>query len=243
MQSLSVYPVVKGLVPLAMFVCGVAMLPKAHLFAAFSRVMPRASSKHFWLARSLGLPARFLITFFYRATGPAGLGFLGYAFIFLGQAVLPISPALGHFLLSHIGHLLSGLAGFPDTAGHVCGSRSDVAKVQFTPPAETAPASLFHFISVTSLFVFAYAGLGAGPALGGEVRQHQHRMLPPKFSRVLIRPAPASVRFATPVAFSCPGLPRLGLAKAGPQVRLTADDEPNNLLMSVTFCPTSFDDD
>ena len=65
MQSLSVYPVVKGLVPLAMFVCGVAMLPKAHLFAAFSRVMPRARSKHFWLARSLGLPARFLITFVY----------------------------------------------------------------------------------------------------------------------------------------------------------------------------------
>ena len=48
---------------------------------------------------------------------------------------------------------------------------SKVAKVQLAPPTETAPPSLFHFISVTSLFVFAYAGLGAGPALGGEVRQ------------------------------------------------------------------------
>ena len=37
-QSLSVYPDVKGLVPLAMFVCGIAMLPKAYLIAAFSRV-------------------------------------------------------------------------------------------------------------------------------------------------------------------------------------------------------------
>src|SRR5271169_6822815 len=36
-QSLSVYPDVKGLVQLAMFVCGIAMLPKAYLFAAFSR--------------------------------------------------------------------------------------------------------------------------------------------------------------------------------------------------------------
>lgn len=75
-QSLSVYPDVKGLVPLAMFVCGIAMLPKAYLFAAFSRVMPRACSKHVWLARSLGLPTGFLITFVYWATGPAGGGFL-----------------------------------------------------------------------------------------------------------------------------------------------------------------------
>ena len=101
-QSLSVYPDVHGLVPLAMFVCGIAMLPKAYLFAVFSRVMPRAGSKHVWLARSLGMPAGFLITFIYWATGPAGLGVLGYAFgTFLGQAMLPISPALGHFLLSH----------------------------------------------------------------------------------------------------------------------------------------------
>jgi hypothetical protein len=32
-QSLSVHPDVKGLVLLAMFVCGIAMLPKAYLFS------------------------------------------------------------------------------------------------------------------------------------------------------------------------------------------------------------------
>ncbi len=213
-QSLSVYPDVKGLVPLAMFVCGIAMLPKAYLFAAFSRVMPRAGSKHVWLARSLGLPAGFLITFTYWATGPAGLGFLGFAFgTFLGQAMLPISPALGHFLLSHTGHLLSGLAaiwltfwinaagirhygifvtilmfviigvallitayGFLTPPETFVAAASKVAKVQLAPPTEAAPASLFHFISVTSLFVFAYAGLGAGPALGGEVRQPEKKV-------------------------------------------------------------------
>jgi len=52
-QSLSVYPDVKGLVPLAMFVCGIAMLPKAYLFATFSRVMPRTGSKNVWLARAV----------------------------------------------------------------------------------------------------------------------------------------------------------------------------------------------
>ena len=36
----------------------------------------------------------------------------------------------------------------------------------------------------------------------------------------------------------------LGLVwrRRGLQARLTAEDEPNNLLMSVTFCPTAFDD-
>jgi basic amino acid/polyamine antiporter, APA family len=208
-QSLSVYPDVKGLVPLAMFVCGIAMLPKAYLFAAFSRVMPRAGSKHVWLARSLGLPTGFLITFVYWATGPAGAGFLAYAFgTFLGNAMLPLSPAFGHFLLSHTGHLLTGLAAiwltfWINAAGikHygvfvtvlmfiICGvaalitiygfatppetfvaAASEVAKVQLAPPTTPPPASLFHFISVTSLFVFAYAGLGAGPALGGEAQQ------------------------------------------------------------------------
>jgi basic amino acid/polyamine antiporter, APA family len=213
-QSLSVYPDVKGLVPLAMFVCGIAMLPKAYLFAAFSRVMPRAGSKHVWLARSVGLPAGFLITFTYWATGPAGLGFLGYAFgTFLGQAMLPISPALGHFLLSHTGHLLCGLAaiwltfwinaagirhygifvtilmfvivavallitayGFLTPPVTFVAAASQVAKVPLAPPTAAPPASLFHFISVTSLFVFAYAGLGAGPALGGEVQQAERKV-------------------------------------------------------------------
>jgi APA family basic amino acid/polyamine antiporter len=213
-QSLSVYPDVKGLVPLAMFVCGIAMLPKAWLFAAFSRVMPRAGSKHVWLARSLGLPAGFLITFVYWATGPAGAGFLAYAFgTFLGNAMLPLSPAFGHFLLSHAGHLLTGLAaiwltfwinavgvrhygifvtilmfviiavaalitayGFATPPEVFVAAASTVARVPLAPPLAAAPASFFHFISVTALFVFAYAGLGAGPALGGEARQAEKKV-------------------------------------------------------------------
>jgi basic amino acid/polyamine antiporter, APA family len=213
-QSLSVYPDVKGLVPLAMFVCGIAMLPKAYLFSAFSRVMPRAGSKHVWLARSLGLPAGFLITFTYWATGPAGAGFLAYAFgTFLGNAMLPIAPALGHFLLSHTGHLITGLAaiwftfwvnaasvkhygvfvtilmfviigvaalitvyGFATPPATFVTAASEVAKVPLAAPVNAPPASLFHFVSVTSLFVFAYAGLGAGPALGGETRQPEKKV-------------------------------------------------------------------
>jgi amino acid transporter len=174
----------------------------------------RAGSKHVWLARSLGLPASLLITFVYWATGPAGAGFLAYAFgTFLGNAMAPLSPALGHFLLSDTGHILTGLAAiwltfWINAAGikHygvfvtilmfvICGvaalitiygfatppetfvaAASMVAKVQLAPAATASPASLFHFISVTALFVFAYAGLGAGPALGGETQQPEKKV-------------------------------------------------------------------
>ncbi len=92
-QSLSVYPGVHGLVPLAMFVTGILMLPKTYLFVMFSRVMPRAGSKYVWIARSLGVPAGFLVTFVWWATGPAGAGVLAFAFgTFLGQAVLRLQP-------------------------------------------------------------------------------------------------------------------------------------------------------
>jgi amino acid transporter len=214
-QSLSVYPAVHGLVPLAMFVCGIAMLPKAYLFVVFSKVMPRAGSKHVWIARSLGMPAGFLITFVYWATGPAGMGVLAYAFgNFLGQAMMPLSAVAGHALLSTTGHLVTGLAAIWITfAINAAGVRhygtfvtvlmfvivvvaltiivyglatppeafiaaaSKVAKTTLTAPAVAPPDSLVDFVSVCALFVFAYAGLGAGPALGGEV-QDAHKRVP-----------------------------------------------------------------
>ena len=214
-QSLGVYPGVQGLVPLAMFVTGLLMLPKTYLFVMFSRVMPRAGSKYVWIARSLGVPAGFLVTFLWWATGPAGAGVLAFAFgTFLGQAVLGLSPALGAALLSPAGHLVCGLAAIwltyavnaagvhhyglfvtvllfviVATALVICGigfassqemfvaAASKGAKVSLMPPAVPPPGTPFDFIAVCSLFVFAYAGLGAGPALGGEVGD-PHRNLP-----------------------------------------------------------------
>ncbi len=111
-QSLSVYPGVHGLVPLAMFVTGLALLPKAYLFAVFSGVLPRAGSTHVWVARSLGMPAGFLTAFLFWVSGPAAMGVLGYAFVtFLGQGIAPMSSAVSGLLLSRSGHLIFGLAG------------------------------------------------------------------------------------------------------------------------------------
>lgn len=213
-QSLSVYPAVHNLVPLAMFVTGIAMLPKAYLFAVFSSVMPRAGSKHVWIARSLGMPAGFLVTFLYWATGPASMGVLGFAFgTFLGQAMLPISPALGAVLLTPIGHLVCGLAGiwitfavnaagvqhygrfvsvllfvivavaliitaygFSTTPDQFVAAAKAVTPATLAPPATPPANSMTDFVSVCALFVFAYAGLGAGPALGGEVANAEKQL-------------------------------------------------------------------
>ena len=213
-QSLSVYPGIHDLVPLAMFATGIAMLPKAYLFAVFSKVMPRAGSKHVWLARTLGMPAGFLITFVYWATGPAGMGVLGFAFgTFLGQAMIPINAAAGAALLSPIGHLITGLAaiwitfavnaagvrhygafvtvllfvivavaliisayGFATPPDQFVAAASQMAQTQLSPPANLGTTTFTDFVSVCGLFVFAYAGLGAGPALGGEVANPERRV-------------------------------------------------------------------
>jgi len=213
-QSLSVYPAVHNLVPLAMFATGIAMLPKAYLFAVFSSVMPRAGSKHVWIARSLGMPTGFLVTFLYWVTGPASMGVLGFAFgTFLGQAMVPISPAAGAALLTTTGHLICGLAGiwitfavnaagvrhygrfvtvllfvivavaltitaygFATTPDQFVAAAKAVTPATLAPPATPPANSMGDFVSVCALFVFAYAGLGAGPALGGETADAEKRV-------------------------------------------------------------------
>ena len=214
-RSLQIYPGVHGWVPLAMFVTGILMLPKTYLYVMFSRVMPRAGSKYVWIARSLGVPAGFLVTFVWWATGPAGAGVLAFAFgTFLGQAVVGFAPALGAALLTPTGHLLTGLAaiwitywvnsagvhryglfvtvlmcvivvtalvicaiGFSTSQAAFVAAASKVAKIPLAAPAVPPADSFFDFVAVCSLFVFAYAGLGAGPALGGEVGD-PHKKLP-----------------------------------------------------------------
>lgn len=213
-QSLSIYPAVHGLVPLAMFVTGIAMLPKAYLFAVFSAVMPRAGSKHVWIARSLGMPAGFLITFVYWVTGPASMGVLGYAFgTFLGQAMMPINAVFGAALLTGTGHLICGLVaiwitfavnaaevrhygtfvtvllfviigtalvitafGFATSPATFVAAASTATKTTLAAPATPPADSLLDFVSVCALFVFAYAGLGAGPALGGETADAEKKV-------------------------------------------------------------------
>ncbi|HEY8290737.1 MAG TPA: APC family permease [Acetobacteraceae bacterium] len=214
-QSLGVYPDVHGLVPLAMFVTGILVLPKTYIFIAFSRVIPRAGSKYVWAARSLGLPVGFLAAFIWWITGAASIGVLSFAFgTFISQALNGIVPGLGAGLVTPVGHLIVGLVaiwgcfavnasgvrhygafvvilfaiicavaliimayGFTTSPDTFLAAASKVANVTLAPPTTSEPDNWWHFISVCSLFIFAYAGLSAGPSLGGEVHD-PHTTLP-----------------------------------------------------------------
>jgi amino acid transporter len=55
-HSLESYPGVEGLVPLAMLVAGIVLIPQVVLFARYSIVMPRAGATYVWLTRGHRLP-------------------------------------------------------------------------------------------------------------------------------------------------------------------------------------------
>src|SRR5579863_9317323 len=62
-HTLESYPGVEGLVPTAMLVAGILLIPQVVLFARFSIVMPRAGATYVWLTRGLGPYAGFTIAF------------------------------------------------------------------------------------------------------------------------------------------------------------------------------------
>lgn len=124
-HSLETYPGVEGLVPLAMLVAGILLIPQVVLFARYSTVMPHAGATYVWLTRGLGPYVGFAIAFLW-FTGICGaIGFLAYATgTFLGDAAHASGFATQWFT-SHIGHLIVGLASIWLLAAlHVSGVRN-----------------------------------------------------------------------------------------------------------------------
>jgi basic amino acid/polyamine antiporter, APA family len=110
-NSLGVYPAIQSLVPWAMFVAGIALIPKVFLYMRFSSVMPRAGSIYVWMGRSLSLPMSFVLCFLDWVGLTAAMGFIAFAFgTFLAQALIGAGLQAGALLLTPIGHLLLGAA-------------------------------------------------------------------------------------------------------------------------------------
>jgi len=109
-RSLESYPAAEGLVPLAMLVAGLVLIPEVVLFARYSAVMPRAGSTYVWLTRGLGPYAGFAIAFLWFVGICGAIGFLAYATgTFLGDAAHASGFATQWFT-THAGHLVTGLA-------------------------------------------------------------------------------------------------------------------------------------
>lgn len=124
-HSLESYPGVDGLVPLAMLVAGILLIPQVVLFARYSIVMPRAGATYVWLTRGLGPYVGFAIAFLWFIGICGAIGFLAFATgTFLGDAA-HASGFSTQWFITRSGHLVTGLAAiWLLTALHVSGVRN-----------------------------------------------------------------------------------------------------------------------
>jgi amino acid transporter len=110
-NTVGTYPGVKNLVPLAMVVCGVLLLPKTALFARFSRHMPRAGSFYTWIGRTLSPPVAFILTFLYWVGLAGAMGVISFSFAtFLSQTFAVAGWSGATWIGGNAGHLVLGLA-------------------------------------------------------------------------------------------------------------------------------------
>jgi basic amino acid/polyamine antiporter, APA family len=124
-HSLESYPGAEGLVPLAMLVAGIVLIPQVVLFARYSAVMPRAGATYVWLTRGLGPYGGFALAFLWFVGICGAIGFLAFATgTFLGDAAHATGSATQWFT-TRIGHLATGLAAiWLLTALHVSGVKN-----------------------------------------------------------------------------------------------------------------------
>jgi basic amino acid/polyamine antiporter, APA family len=111
--------------------------------------------------------------------------------------------------------------GFSTSQAAFVAAASKVAKVPLTAPQTVPPDSFFDFVSVCSLFVFAYAGLGSGPALGGEV-DDPRRKLPLGIIYGFIVALVLFTAVAAALFHAAPWWAIIGLIKAGKSAYATA---------------------
>ncbi|MGH8319413.1 MAG: APC family permease [Steroidobacteraceae bacterium] len=124
-HSLETYPAIEGLVPLAMLVAGIVLIPQVVLFARYSIVIPRAGATYVWLTRGLGAYAGFAIGFIWFVGICGAIGFLAYATgTFLGDAA-HASGFAAQWFTTPIGHLVTGFAAIWLLTGlHVSGVKN-----------------------------------------------------------------------------------------------------------------------
>lgn len=179
-QSLSVYPAVQYLVPVAMAVTGLVLVTKVFMFARFSRVMPRAGSAYVWIVRSVDPLLGFIAGFLWWISLTAAMGFIAFVFSnFLGSALTGLGLP-GHLLTTHIGRTIVGLAAIWGVyALHASGVKNygtfvsillwlivatalTITLIGFT----TTPAHFLDLVAAKTKLTFTPPKAGPGPSLG-----------------------------------------------------------------------------
>lgn len=110
-NSLTVYPGAQNLVPLAVVVAGLVLIPKIFLYMRFSANAPRAGSIYVWISRSLSEPVGFVGSFLNWIGICGAVGLIAYAgATFLSSALILAGFSGGSALVTPEGHLIFGLA-------------------------------------------------------------------------------------------------------------------------------------
>lgn len=108
--SLGPYPGVGNLVPLAMFLTGILLIPKVFMFQKFGGVVPSSGGEYAWMSRTIHPRIGFYIHFIYFAGIISAIGFLGYtAGSTLASTLVGLGVSSGAWFATFTGHMLFGL--------------------------------------------------------------------------------------------------------------------------------------
>ena len=104
------YPGVGSLVPLAMIIAGIILLPKVFMFQGFARVMNSSGGEYTWMSRGLHPRAGFYIQFLYYISLMGAIGFVTYVFgSTLASLLVGFGISNGAWFGTFAGHVIVGL--------------------------------------------------------------------------------------------------------------------------------------
>ena len=109
-NSLSVYPSMRNLIPVAMFMTGLLLIPKVYMYQMYAKVASRAGSSYVWIGRSLHPYLGFVMQFIFWFSVVGSIGFVSYAVgTTTAQAFSYVGFQPGTWFATQIGHIVIGI--------------------------------------------------------------------------------------------------------------------------------------
>lgn len=109
-NSLSVYPSMRNLIPIAMFMTGLLLIPKVYMYQMYAKVASRAGSSYVWIGRSLHPYLGFVMQFIFWFSVVGSIGFVSYAVgTTTAQAFSYVGFQPGTWFATQLGHIVIGI--------------------------------------------------------------------------------------------------------------------------------------
>ncbi len=110
-SSMSVYPGIGNLAPLAMFTVGLFLIPKVFMFQRYGSVASSSGGEYTWISRSISPAVGFITHFIYWIGVISGISFLAYATgTTLASTLVLLGITSGAYFATIPGHIFIGLS-------------------------------------------------------------------------------------------------------------------------------------